>query len=466
MLKKFVMSIMLGSKKKKSSASTSQQKDRVLLMKLINNSLDNKHELANPEEFEDKELAEAYNKFIDRFIIKNSSYVMSLNDTMELVGNTSIVKNMMESVMQQNKSLENINNTCSQLSTSIENISNLIQNISSYVNNAYDDSSSSIKNMSESINFVNTSFNDFSQITAMVNGFKDKTEKIHQIIDIVKGITRETNLLALNASIEAARAGEAGKGFAVVASEVGKLAASTKSSTADIETYINELQDNTDELVYTINKTSSELDNGRGLVQNSVESLNNVNVSMETINKEIEDISKYIHNQSISTQDFFNILNDISKESSKLVDYCNGTGDLMYKVSRSVDKVRGNMARYTSSLTQPEWLRVYSIDHVIYTWRLYNMIAGFEVLEYKNISNPKTCKFGLWYYSVTDRNILDNIHFKNAGALHASLHEKGVECFNYHKDNDDQKALQAFNEATTVLSKFVKEIEAIQSLFK
>jgi Methyl-accepting chemotaxis protein len=454
------------SRSKKKSIETNQQKDRDLLLNLINNSLENVHELTKPEEFEDKELAEAYNKLVDRFIIKNASHVMSLNDTMELVGNTSIVKNMIESVMQQNKSLESINKTSEELSSSIGNISNLLLNISSYVNNAYDDSSASIKNMSESIGFVNNSFNDFNHIKTMVNGFKDKTERIHQIIDIVKGIAREINLLALNASIEAARAGESGKGFAVVASEVGKLAASTRSSTADIESYINELQSNTDDLVSTINKTSSDLDTGKSLVQNSVESLNNVNISMETINNKIEDISAHMLNQSTSTQNFFKLLNDISRESSKLVDYCNGTGDLMYNVSRSVDKVRGNMARYSTSLTLPEWLRVYSIDHVIYTWRLYNMIAGFEVLEYKNISNPKRCKFGLWYYSVTDAAIINNIHFKNAGALHASLHEKGVKCFNYKQNNENTKALKAFDESTAILSNFVKEIEAVKTLFK
>jgi len=465
MLKKIVMSI-LGVKFQRKTIPQTIQTDRDLLLNLINNSLNNMHEMANPQEFQDKELAEAYNKFVDRFIIRNAGNVMALNDTMELVGNTGIVKNMMESVMQQNNSLGNINNTCGQLSTSIENISNLVQNISSYVNNAFDDSSASIKNMSESMNFVNTSYDNFKIITSMINGFKDKTEKIHQIIDIVKSITQQTNLLALNASIEAARAGDSGKGFAVVASEVGKLADSTKSSTADIENYIKELKANTDLLVSTINKTSNELDTGRGLVQNSVESLNNVNTSMETINFKIEDISKLILVQNSSTQNFLNILKDISKESSNLVDYCNGSGDLMYKISRSVDAVRTNMARFSSSLNVAEWLRVYEIDHVIYTWRLYNMIAGFEALEYKNISNPQTCKFGRWYYSVTDKKIIENVHFKNAGALHTSLHEKGVECFNFHNNNDNVKALLSFNEATVILSNLSKEINEIRTFIE
>ncbi|KPW56773.1 Methyl-accepting chemotaxis protein [Pseudomonas syringae pv. broussonetiae] len=128
--------------------------------------------------------------------------------------------------------------------------------------------------------------------TQSMSELKLESNKIVGVLDVIKSVSQQTNLLALNAAIEAARAGEAGRGFAVVADEVRGLAQRTQKSTEEIEELIAALQSGTQQVATT-------LDNSRTLTDNTVELSRRAGSALEQITRTVATIQHM--NEQIAT---------------------------------------------------------------------------------------------------------------------------------------------------------------------
>ncbi|MDQ3200947.1 MAG: methyl-accepting chemotaxis protein, partial [Pseudomonadota bacterium] len=147
------------------------------------------------------------------------------------------------------------------------------------------------KVVNEAIAQIERLASEVERSTEAMGVLQQESDKIGSVMDVIKAVAEQTNLLALNAAIEAARAGEAGRGFAVVADEVRGLAQRTQKSTEEIEGLVAALQNGTQQV-------SAVMNNSRALTDSSVALTRKAGVSLENITRTVSNIQSM--NQQIA----------------------------------------------------------------------------------------------------------------------------------------------------------------------
>ncbi|GAA7942863.1 methyl-accepting chemotaxis protein TlpA [Helicobacter pylori] len=209
-------------------------------------------------------------------------------------GRVELVTNALGQEIQ--KMLETSSNFAKDLANDSTNLKECVQNLEKASNSQHKslmETSKTIENITTSIQGVS------SQSEAMIEQGQD----IKSIVEIIRDIADQTNLLALNAAIEAARAGEHGRGFAVVADEVRKLAERTQKSLSEIEANINIL-------VQSISDTSES-------IKNQVKEVEEINASIEALRSVTEGNLKIASDSLEISQEIDKVSNDILEDVNK-----------------------------------------------------------------------------------------------------------------------------------------------------
>nr|WP_278996013.1 methyl-accepting chemotaxis protein [Plesiomonas shigelloides] len=185
---------------------------------------------------------------------------------------------------------------------------------------------------------------DIQKASQVVQDLEKESSKISIVLDVIKGIAEQTNLLALNAAIEAARAGEQGRGFAVVADEVRTLAHRTQLSTTEISEIIESLQKKANEAEKSMLTSSELMIEGVSQVKRSGEVIQRMNNSIMLINDMNTQVASATEEQNAVSESLNININNINNITDEVVEGSNQTS----KACTDLSMLASNLQKVTS----------------------------------------------------------------------------------------------------------------------
>lgn len=227
-----------------------------------------------------------FNQFVDKLhksindVVKSSLPLNKLSDDLG-----SLTTETLKISSNQNQATEEVSLVVEDLVASVQNVSNNASSASEAANQADRAAKDGREIVDKTVASINGLAQEVERAGEVIRKLESDTENVGTILDVIKGIAEQTNLLALNAAIEAARAGEQGRGFAVVADEVRTLASRTQDSTQEIQKVIEELQTAAQSAVEVMGQSKQR-------AQTSVDQAAQTGESLAAITERVESISQ------------------------------------------------------------------------------------------------------------------------------------------------------------------------------
>ncbi len=292
-------------------------------------------------------LSQSFNQFISQIheIIRESvnatNEVASLGREIAAMG--SATRKLTDEQMQES---DHVATGATEMSQTIQEIADNADKAADAVKVVEGNSKAGLTTMQNTQAHIADLADQIQASRASIQSLRSETESIGTVLEVIRGIAEQTNLLALNAAIEAARAGEQGRGFAVVADEVRTLASRTQESTEEIHRTISRLQEQAEATVQSMENSANHSEETSEMSQSASEAIARISDAVVTLTEMNLSVASAVEQQSVAANEISQSINRIAGSSNDINNNMSRSDDSGKRLAECSDRLSEQIARF------------------------------------------------------------------------------------------------------------------------